>query len=412
MSAILSKLKKLKGRSLSELRVRGAQALAAYAERGGLTTRGRFPSDVAFFRLLDASQFGDATLSAQGLLDHFRSRRRPGFFAAFDDRGETVKEFRRRFGHHAEDVLVARADRITEGRFDLLGLRDLHFGTPPDWHLEPVSKKRAPLVHWSRINYLDANVAGDKKIVWELNRQQYFAALGRAYWLTGEEKYAETFARHLESWMDENPPKLGVNWASSLEVSFRSISWLWALHFFKDSPQLTPALFLRALKYLYLHARHLETYLSTYFSPNTHLTGEALGLFYAGTLWPELRAAARWRETGLCVLLSSLDWHVRADGVYFEQSSYYHRYTTDFYTHLLLLARANGQDLDVKVGRKLRALLDHLMHVQRPDGTTPLFGDDDGGRLVFLDERAADDFRATLSNGAAIFSRGDYKHVA
>ena len=60
----------------------------------------------------------------------------------------------------------------------------------------------------------------------------------------------------------------------------------------------------------------------------------------------------------------------------------------------------------------MKALLDHLMHITRPDGTTPFFGDDDGGRLVMFDERAANDFRAALSTGAALFGRADYKHVA
>src|SRR2546430_5092825 len=40
--------------------------------------------------------------------------------------------------------------------------------------------------------------------------------------------------------------------------------------------------FLRAVKFLFLQGRHIETYLSTYYSPNTHLTGEALGLLYLG----------------------------------------------------------------------------------------------------------------------------------
>ena len=42
--------------------------------------------------------------------------------------------------------------------------------------------------------------------------------LGRAYWLSGDEKYSAVFAQHLDSWMDRIPPKLGINWASSLEV--------------------------------------------------------------------------------------------------------------------------------------------------------------------------------------------------
>ncbi|HEX8492710.1 MAG TPA: alginate lyase family protein [Pyrinomonadaceae bacterium] len=412
MSTILKKLGKLKGRSRAELRLRGAQALSAYSERFGLAPLARIPSDTAFFELLDASLLSSSALSAESLLEHFRSRTSPKFFAAFNEREETMKEFRRRYGQRDAEAITERARRIIEGRFDLLGFRGLSFGNPPDWHLEPVSKKRTPLVHWSRINYLDADVAGDKKIIWELNRHQHFQTLGRAYWLTNDERFAETFAAHLNSWMDENPPKLGINWASSLEVSFRAISWLWACYFFKDSPHLTPPLFLRALKFLYLHARHLETYLSTYFSPNTHLTGEALGLYYLGTLWPEFREAARWRALGQRILLDALDAQVQADGVYFEQTSYYQRYTTDFYTHFYLLAEANGERVEAKLKDKLAAMLDHLMYITGPDGTTPFFGDDDGGRLVMLDERPINDFRAALSNGAALFARSDYKYVA
>jgi Heparinase II/III-like protein/Heparinase II/III N-terminus len=397
--------------SFDELRVRGAQALNALAERRGWSSLTKLPTDQAFLELFDQTRFAREVWSARELLEHFRARTEPRFFAAFTDREATIAELRARCSG-CEAQLTAKADRILEGRFDLLGLHDLSFGDPIDWQLEPVSGKRAPRLHWSRLNYLDAELTGDNKIVWELNRHQYFATLGQAYWLTGDERYAQTFADHLNSWLDQNPPKLGINWASSLEVAFRSISWLWAFYFFKDSAALTARLFMRALKFLYLHALHLETYLSTYFSPNTHLTGEALGLFYLGSLLPEFRAAERWRETGRQILLEQLPRHVRPDGVYFEQSSYYHRYTTDFYTHFLILSQLNGETLPAIVEEKLKSLLDHLMYITRPDGTTPFFGDDDGGRLVMLDQRAPNDFRAALSTGAALFQRGDYKYVA
>jgi hypothetical protein len=405
----------LRGRSAAELRVRGAQALHARAERAGLSPQRRLPSDRAFFRLLDPARCGGEEMTAERLLAHFRARTRPGFFAAFDDATTTRAELQRRFGA-ARDALVARADAITQGRFDLLGRSGLDFGSPVDWQLEPTSGARAPLVHWSAIDFLDPLVCGDKKFTWELNRQQYFMTLGRAYWHTGDERYAETFAAHAAHWLDANPPKLGINWASSLEVALRAISWLWALHFFRAAPALTPALFLHLLKGLYAHARHVETYLSTYFSPNTHLTGEALGLYYVGALLPEFKRARRWRETGARVLLGQLDRHVKPDGVYLEHSTYYQRYTADFYTHFLLLARATDEPLAAadahKLEAKLTALLDHLMYVTRPDGTTPLIGDDDGGRLAPLDDRPADDFRATLAAAACVFARGDYKHVA
>jgi len=396
LSSLTTKIKKLKRLKMDEISVRVAQQVAILSERSGWSRHVNLPTDEQLVSLRDSD---------------LRSRNEPRFFVSFAKREQTLAEFRRRWPE-AEREIVEVANRIAEGTFDLLGLRGLKLGEKVDWHLEPISGKRTPLVHWSQLNYLDATIAGDKKITWELNRHQYFLTLGQAYWFTDDEKYAEVFVSHVVSWMDQNPPKLGINWASSLEIAFRSISWLWALQFFKDSPSLSADLLLRILKFLYLNALHLETYLSTYFSPNTHLTGEALGLFYLGLLLPEFRDAERWRDLGLEILVSQLPRHVKPDGVYFEQSSYYHRYTTDFYIHLAILLRANKITPPDELEPKLKLLLDHLMYITRPDGTTPLFGDDDGGRLVMLDHRPANDFRSLLSTGAVLFNRPDYKFVA
>jgi heparinase II/III-like protein len=405
------RVQRLKSLSFKELKVRTAQFLTMFMERRGWSSLTRLPTDEALLRMLDPNSCGGNVLhSEHELLDLFRSRATPKFFGSFDDPEATIRELRNRWPE-AESEIIKGADAIVDGKFDLLGFHGLSFNDPIDWHLEPLSGKRTPLVHWSLLNFLDVDVAGDKKILWELNRHQYFVTLGQAYWVTQDEKYARAFVRHLDSWMDLNPPKQGINWASSLEIAFRSISWIWALYFFKDSPALSAKTFLRAWKFLYLNARHIETYLSTYFSPNTHLTGEALGLFYLGTFLPEFKDAARWRNKGSEVLLEQLPRHVKADGVYFEQSSYYHRYTTDFYTHFLILLRVNGLLVPSELSEKLITLFDHLMYIQRPDGTTPLFGDDDGGRLVMLERRRSNDFRGTLSTGAALFLRPDYKYV-
>jgi len=406
------KIEKLKKLSFSELQVRTKQALTMSMERHGWSALAKLPTDEVLLGMLDPNSCG-GTIPDCGdeLLGLFRSRTTPKFFDSFNDRETTIRGMRDRWPQ-SESQLVERADAIVDGKFDLLGFRSISFGDPIDWHLEPISGKRVPVVHWSRLDFLDVDVAGDKKIIWELNRHQYFSTLGQAYWLTGDERYATTFTEHLESWMDANPPKLGINWASSLEVAFRSISWLWGFYFFKSSSSLTAETFERAWKFLYLNARHLESYLSTYFSPNTHLTGEALGLFFLGTLLPEFKEAKRWRELGSRILIEQLPAHVKGDGVYFEQSSYYHRYTADFYLHFLLLSRANNFALPSQVEESLVKLLDHLMYITRPDGTTPLFGDDDGGRLTMLDDRATDDFRGTLAVGSVVFNRGDYKFVA
>jgi hypothetical protein len=402
----LTKISKLSGPN--EIIVRTNQALRSLCERLGWSALTMLPSDQ---RLFDLLQDKPGFSSPEKLLEHFQTRITPGFFASLKDQEATVAALRRNW-LNAEMEILGCAAPLVKGRFDLLGLRDLDFGRDVDWHLDPLTLKRSPVSHWSALDELDPENAGDKKIIWELNRHQYFITLGQAYCLTGEEQYAETFVSHLESWMNANPPKIGINWVSSLEVAFRSISWLWAFQFFKNSPSLPSSTFTKALKFLYLNARHIETYLSTYFSPNTHLTGEALGLFYLGTQLPEFKEAARWRDRGRQILLNQLSIHIQPDGVYFEQSSYYHRYTADFYLHFLLLSRANELIVPAKVEDKLQSLMDHLMYITRPDGTTPFLGDDDGGRLLSLHPRPASDFRATLSTAAGLFNRQDYKFVA
>jgi hypothetical protein len=406
---MLGKLKKLKGRSFDEFKERGLQGASVFAERFGVSTQLKLQTDVQLFQSFDLQA---GKLSAENLLKHFRTRKTVKFYASFENPEASIDELRKRFP--AEEIeIINRADRICEGFFDLLGYENLRFEDKiPNWHFDPILQKTSPKLHWSKIALENVVETGDKKIIWELNRQQYFTTLGRAFWLTKNEKYAEIFVAHLESWFTENPQKSGINWLSSLELAFRSISWIWAFYFFKDSPQFTSQVFLQMLKYLYLHARHLETYLSTYSSPNTHLTGEALGLYFLGTFLSELKEAKRWKNLGYKILLNALDFQIRADGVYCEQSSHYHRYTTDFYANLLILRQLEGAPIEWKHYEKLNQLLEFLLFITEPNGETALFGDDDGGRFYFLDEKPITDFRPTLALGAAILGRGDLKFAA
>lgn len=394
---------RLRGRSVDELRVRGAQALTSWLERSARAVAAPDVAPETLVRRLTP----EAAADPDTLLERFRVRERPWFFAGARDAVGTARALRDREPATVSAV-VRRAELAGAGRFDVLGHPSLSYGDPIDWHRDPLSDRRSPLVHWSRIPYLDPGVVGDHKVVWEVNRHQHFVVLGQAYALTGDERHARAFVEQLEGWIDANPPSLGINWASSLEVAFRAISWIWALELFRGSPSLTAPLFARALSVLHAHGRHLERYLSTYFSPNTHLTGEALGLLYLGAALPELRRAERWRETGRSILVEQLDRQVRRDGVYFEQATYYHRYSVDFYLHAILLEGEGGRPLPERALARVERLADHLHALARPDGRIPLIGDDDGGRLLPLDGADLADVRSTLAVAAALFGRPEW----
>jgi hypothetical protein len=270
-------------------------------------------------------------------------------------------------------------------RFHLLGFRALDFGTPPDWHSDPTRQRRASRSHWSRVPYLDESLVGDHKIIWELNRHQWLVTLAQAWQLTGDPKYPETIARTLDHWLANNPPRQGINWASSLELAFRAIAWTWSLHLAGTALPGKELLLPRVAASLELHGLQIERFLSTWFSPNTHLTGEALGLLYLGTAWPAWPRSARWRETGWRILLDQLPVHVRTDGTYFEQTTWYQAYTADFYLHALSLARASRLEIPPAAEERIARAAEVVRELRRPDGSLPLIGDDDGGRLLPLD---------------------------
>ncbi|MDH3494413.1 MAG: heparinase II/III family protein [Acidobacteriota bacterium] len=411
----MDKLKKLKGRSLKEFQTRGGQAMLAYSEKLGI--RGKLLADDEFLNVISPGAIDPSLgISAESLRDKFYANSNATFFPSISNLEESVRLLCDHLKGRPDRYFIEQADKIIEGRIDLLGFRNLDFGTPIDWHYEPVSETHCPIKHWKQFDEADSRETGDKKIIWELNRHRHFFTLGVSYRISGNEKYAACFAEHLNSWMDQNPPGIGVNWVSSLEVAFRVMSWLWAFHLFRDSKAFTTDLFFDALKFLFAQGRHIEKYLSTYYSPNTHLTGEALGLFYLGTQLSFFDRAEHWRALGEEILTAELERQVRPDGIYFEQSTWYQRYTTDFYTHFLILQKLNGSRLSSGQHRKMvsvvRSLLDSQLLFTRPDGTSPLIGDDDGGTMLPVTTDRPDDFRSSLATGAVIFERGDYKLIA
>jgi Heparinase II/III-like protein/Heparinase II/III N-terminus len=272
----------------------------------------------------------------------------------------------------AVERTIAQADEILRHRFSLLGYRALDFGDPIDWNRDPVHGIRSPMKPWRSIPFLDFRSAGDHKIVWELSRHQHLVTLARAWRYSGDRRYLDEAIAQWRDWQRRNPYPLGINWASSLEVAFRILSWIWIDHLMAAGPEDLAAAIGHG-------ARYIERYLSTYFAPNTHLLGEAVALFFAGTLYPQFRDAPRWREQGWKIVLEQSRAQVREDGFHFEQSVYYHVYALDFFIHARALAARNGlssSELDAVIERMSAALRGISQ-----TGLAPRFGDDDGGRL-------------------------------
>lgn len=307
--------------------------------------------------------------------------------------------------------IVEYAEQVCRGEFDLLGFKKLSFGSPINWHLDPVRGKCAPGRIWYRVPYMNPEETGDSKVIWELNRHQHLVTLAKAHCLTGESRFVQEIYCQWDAWHRDNPYPVGINWASSLEVGFRALSWLWTWHLLKDTAVHASDFKQRLWRSLAVHGRHIELYLSTYSSPNTHLLGEVVALFFLGLLCPELDRSSIWKATAWRFIEQESKRQVLADGMHFEQSTYYHVYALDFLLHARLLAARNGMEISADFDDALVRMLDWLGLVGQCRAL-PHFGDDDGGRVFDGRRNRGEHLLDPLSTGAILFRRSDWKAVA
>jgi len=291
--------------------------------------------------------------------------------------------------------LLMLADEITRHRFPLFD-STVETGPKIDWRRDYLNGKTSGTDYFRFIPYLDFEKVGDHKNIWELNRHQHLVLLAQAYLLTDDEKYRTEIGEQLESWWDQNPFLGGINWTSALEVAFRAISWLWIDHLIGVA--LDGNLRQRLLTSLYEHGCFLECNLSVYFSPNTHLLGEAVALHAIGLKFHR----ESWRESGSQLVREQLARQVQPDGSHFEQSTYYHLYALDFFLFHYLLA---GRPPEFEA--ILRKMARFLASIAGPERLLTCFGDDDGGRLFYPYGRRDRFARATLTTCALLFPEED-----
>ena len=298
------------------------------------------------------------------------------------------------------DHMLDVAERIRQHRFPLLGL-EVETGAAIHWRRDYINGKESPADYFRRIPYLDAALVGDHKVIWELNRHQHLVLLAQAHLLTGRRAYLDEIASQLESWFAANPMHRGINWTSALEVAFRSLSWMWVDHLV--GPQLGESGRRRLVEGLYQHAAHLEANLSVYFSPNTHLLGEAVALHALGLMFRGVGPALQWEKLGRRIVREQMRRQVRADGSHFEQSSYYHVYALDmFLFHAILDAPPQEyRDRLERMGLYLQALLG-------AGNSLPFLGDDDGGRFFHPFGSRASFGAATLAACGQFLNRPEW----
>ena len=337
---------------------------------------------------------------------------RSPFFLRPDDRGAWRAEFLRRYPVEAGNV-IARAEAALRHEFDLLGSGPCRFGASLPWHYDFKSGRKWPPHYSPDIDPYGSAAGSDIKVPWELSRCQHFAVLGQAYWLTSDERFADEFVAQTDDWIETNPWLRGVNWMCAMDVALRAMSWIWAFHFFADAPACRSTVFRsRFLRALYFHGEFVARNIEYGEVNGNHYLTDGVGLVFLGDLHSATAAGRAWLETGRRIVLPEILAQTSSDGVDFEQSVPYHRLVLEGFLVAYLLLRIRGEQIPRASWERLERMIEYVAAYTKPDGTVPLHGDADDGRMQRLGTQPLNDHRYLLGVGAVLFNRADFKRAA
>lgn len=299
-----------------------------------------------------------------------------------------------------KDEILNTADKAIKGKIKMFENWYADYGNPINWHYNPVSKEYSPKnEHWIDIEELGDDF-GDVKYIWEVSRFSQTFYFIRAYTLTNDEKYVKAFWKQVETWMDNNPAEMGVNWKCGQEITFRTIAWIFGLYSFKDSKHSTDERIIKLFKYIYYNVRHVEKNFEFALKAvkNNHAVSEAAGMFTAGVLFPFFKDAERWRKKGKRYLEELVDRQIYADGTYKQYSTNYNRLVLEVYSFALRLAELNDIEFKEETKNKLLKSVNYLYQIQdNTTGRVPNFGSNDGALLFSLSNSDYLDYKPQLN---------------
>jgi len=359
-----------------------------------------------------ASRRGASALSSRGHLRSLgiRSTEIPEWWSARRNQWflspERVEYLRSLADSKQSEVpwIIQRADDVLANRIPLFAYGLVDYGDANRWHQDVILDKTAPRIFHGSVPYLDPAVVGDSKHVWEPNRFAWAIWLGIAYRVTNDERYAEKFRELATDWFESNPYPFGINYCSALELAYRNYAWVWSLSLFSQYLDTQAPLLENLLRGIWTASRHVENNLSTYFAPNTHILGEAFGLFAVGAAIPEFRDSARWRNIGLSLLKTESKKQFYQDGMHRELSGHYHIYATDLLLHTVQISRESSFRIPPEIESTAIRAARRLSEIVPSDLKMPQFNDCDGGRLMSL-VPTAPDAGPTLTAANTMFPR-------
>lgn len=251
-----------------------------------------------------------------------------------------------------------------------------------------------------------SSINSDIKVVWELSRCHHLLWLAEAYMLTGDREYASEVVWQIDHWIDNNPLMYSVNWTCAMDVAFRAINWMYALNMIMSSGVVTDELCRKVYISLFEHGFFISNNLEKNipYSGN-HYLSDLVGMLFISSVFPKNRSARRWNIFALREFCYEVDNQIGPNGVHYENSVSYHRLVTELFVAAYSLLARQHHKVANRVRDKIGSMLDFVSAYIKPNGLSPVIGDNDDGRLLPFVPRDFRDHRYLLDFGETLFGK-------
>src|ERR1700676_2326008 len=132
--------------------------------------------------------------------------------------------------------LLSQAELGLSGNLTFFGQFSVAGQFPPKWFQNPVTGQSvSPQRSWTQMRFASPSY-GDLKFILEPSRFFFVYPLARAYAISGDERFPESFWTAVQDWASQSPPMSGPLWICGQECSLRILAWSFALRAFIHSP--------------------------------------------------------------------------------------------------------------------------------------------------------------------------------
>lgn len=278
-----------------------------------------------------------------------------------------------------------------------------------DWHMDIFSGKSFPRSFSKNIKIL-GNPDLSAKNVWEINRLQFLTWIALNYRKTYSELYLSQLVSIINSWIDNNPYLIGINWYSNIEVNIRLIVWFtcWIIldvdKIVISNPEFNEFVNERWMPAIYQHCRYSHANPSKYSSANNHLIAEYAGLFLASSLW-QFKESGNWNQYAKEGLEKEIIRQHSKNGINKEEAAEYIQFITDFFLISYIFGERTNNAFSKEYGTRLKKILYYIYDILDANGHFPQYGDEDDGKCISFDQdEHFNNFRSLLTSGAILFN--------